>query len=338
MRRTALWLPLALIAVLAMAAPSTAGASALVVRNAKYITLKVDRYNRALVSYTANGTVHHTLWWGAINAKPPDPAHPQSQVKFRYDYSGGSGSFGNGYWRNLKNVCTPWKGSGLTWVVVACTMPDGSHWALQRWRRLMPNGGWPCCLKPGQGAYELHVSHWKGVLPQFWLKWDWTSGSPHLDELYGRSSYKGIGTYGFSSTSTGAPTDSYGRLVYVDGFNPPKWGKGWRRENSFLVHRPSDGGFCDALWPNRYGRTNASGYAMKYRASVDGPGVMPVMYWQGPPPGNYPASTGEGRDGLAIFTVTGSTRLPYDATLDAILNDEIRTLAGSSADKCWNLW
>ena len=73
MRRIAVWLPLALIAVVATAAPSTAGASALVVRNAKYITLKVDRYNRALVSYTANGSVHHTLWWGAINAKPPDP-------------------------------------------------------------------------------------------------------------------------------------------------------------------------------------------------------------------------------------------------------------------------
>ena len=123
----------------------------------------------------------------------------------------------------------------------------------------------------------------------------------HLDELYGRSCYKGVGTYGFTSNSYGAPTDSYGRLVYVDGFNPPLWGSGWRRENSFLVHRPSDGGFCDALWPNRYGRTNASGYAMKYRATVDGPGVMPMMYWQGPPPGNYPASTGEGRDGLAFY-------------------------------------
>ena len=48
--------------------------------------------------------------------------------------------------------------------------------------------------------------------------------------------------------------------------------------------------------------------------------------------------TGGGRDGLAILTVTGSTRLPYDATLDAILNGEMRTLAGSSADKCWTLW
>jgi hypothetical protein len=336
MRRLAI-LPL-LVALLApgLIAPATAGASALVVRNAKQITLKVDRYNRALVSYTANGSVHHTLWWGALNAKAPDAAHPQSQVAFHFDYSGGSGSFGNGYWRTVKNVCTPWTGSGLTWVVAACTMPDGSHWALQRWRRLMPNGGWPCCKTAGQGAYELHISHWKGVLPVFWLKWGWTSG--RLDELYGRVTYKGVGTYGFSSNSFGAPTDSYGRLVYVDGFNPPKWGSGWRRENSFLVHRPSDGGFCDALWPNRYGRINASGYAEKYRATVDGPGVMPMMYWQGPPPGNYPPSDDQTRDGLGIFTLTGSARMPYDAILDGELNVEMRTLAGSSADKCWTLW
>ena len=167
-------------------------------------------------------------------------------------------------------------------------MPDGSHWALQSWKRLMPNGGYKCCQTPQQGKRELHISHWKGPLAQLWLKWNWTRATsqyPHLDKLFGRATYKGVGTYGFSNTRTGAPTDSFGRVVFVDTYNPPKWGKGWRRENSFLVHRPSDGGFCDTLWPNRYGRHHASGYGQKYRATMDGPGVTPIVRWKGPPPG-----------------------------------------------------
>jgi hypothetical protein len=335
MRRLTVSLLLALLLV-ALAAPAEAGASALIARNASKVTLKVNAKNRAVLSYTANGVRRHVLVWGAVNAKVPDPAHPNSQVKFHLDYSGGSASpWGSGYWRGVRNACAPWHGSGLKWVVVACTMPDGSHWAVQRWKRLMPNGGWPCCKTPQQGKHELHISHWKGALPVFWLKWGWTAHSGgHLDHLYGRVTYKGVGTYGFSNNSVGAPTDNFGRVVYVDGLNPPKWGKGWRRENGFLVHRPSNGGFCDTLWPKRFGRTT-SGYAEKYRATVDGPGVMPMMYWVGPPPGNYSKSSPQTRDGLANYTITGWERIPYDSALDAMYDVEQNILAGSSADVCW---
>jgi hypothetical protein len=323
----------------ALMAPAVAGASKLIVRNATHITLKVNAKNRAVVSYRAKGIVRHVLVWGAINAKPPDRAHPDSQVKFHVDYSGGSASpWGSGYWRRVKNACTRWRGSGVTLAVTVCTMPDGSHWALQSWKRLMPNGGYKCCQTPQQGKRELHISHWKGPLAQLWLKWNWTRATsqyPHLDKLFGRATYKGVGTYGFSNTRTGAPTDSFGRLVFVDTYNPPKWGKGWRRENSFLVHRPSDGGFCDTLWPNRYGRHHASGYGQKYRATMDGPGVTPIVRWKGPPPGNYAQSPVQTRDGLADFTITGSGRQPFDALLDSQLNTEQQILAGSSADKCF---
>ncbi|MGZ4431924.1 MAG: hypothetical protein ACXVYV_09815 [Gaiellales bacterium] len=315
-----------LLAVVCTLVPvQAAHASALIVRNAKNITLKVDRYNRALVTYTLAGTVRHTLWWGAINAKPPNPSAPHSQVRFGYDYSGGGGSFGAGYWMRMTNVCRPYTPIGLRWVVTACTMPDGSHWALQRWQRLMPNGGWPCCRTWEQGAYELHISHWNGPLPVFWLKWDWSYASlGPWDHLYGVLTYKGIGAYGFSSTPQGAPTDSFGRLVYVDTFNSA-WGKGWRRVNSFLTHQIS-GDFCDSLFPNRFGRTNSTGKGRYYRATADGPGVLPMMYWQGPPPGHY--QPGE-------LQPTLNSRGPYARMLDDALNAEQKQIAGRTTDKCW---
>ena len=102
---------LLVVAAAALAAPAAAGASTLIVRNATHITLKVNAKNRAVVSYRAKGIVRHVLVWGAINAKPPDPAHPDSQVKFHVDYSGGTASpWGDGYWRRVKNACTPLEG------------------------------------------------------------------------------------------------------------------------------------------------------------------------------------------------------------------------------------
>jgi hypothetical protein len=91
---------LLVVVMAAMAVPAVAAASKLIVRNATHITLKVNAKNRAVVSFRAKGIVRHVLVWGAINAKPPDRAHPDSQVKFHVDYSGGSASpWGAGYWR-----------------------------------------------------------------------------------------------------------------------------------------------------------------------------------------------------------------------------------------------
>jgi hypothetical protein len=340
MRRTPLLL--VMLGLAALCLPAAANASALIARNAKHIHLKVNGKNRAVLSYHANGVTRHVLIWGAKNAKIPDAAHPNSQVHFHIDYSGGAGSrFGAGYWRKVRNRCESWHHSGLKLVRITCTMPDGSHWAVQVWKRLMPNGGYKCCKSPEQGKKELHISHWSGSLSQLWLKWNWTrrtSKWPHLDKLFGRATYKGVGTYGFSNTRNGAPSDSFGRVVYVDTLNPPKWGKGWRRENSFLVHQPSDGGFCDTLWPNRYGRRHASGYGEKYRATVDGPGVMPVIRWVGPPPGNYTDSQHPlTRDSLAIFSITGWDRQPFSQALKDDLDQEQQVLAGPT-DKCYHIW
>ena len=48
--------------------------------------------------------------------------------------------------------------------------------------------------------------------------------------------------YGFGTTQFGAPTDGFGRLIYLDTFNSA-YGPGWKRENSFVPHNPT-GVFC----------------------------------------------------------------------------------------------
>jgi hypothetical protein len=310
-----------------------AAASTLITRNPTQIGLKVDRYNRALVSYWVDGRMHHTLWWGAVNARFPDPAHPSSQAAFNYDYSGGWGSFGAGYWKRMRNVCGPYTGPALPLVVKACTMPAGDHWVLQSWRRLMPNGGWPCC-GPKQGKRELRISHFTGPLPELWLKWNysthWTPSNP-LEGLYGRYSYKGRGLYGFSATPAGAPTDSFGILIWVDTYDS-EWGAGWRRINSFLTHRKMDGAFCDQLWPNRYGRSNSPGHGTRYRAFADGTNPLPVVEWQGPPPGAYNVSPLQTRAGLGQYSVIDWLRHPFDATLAGQLAEEQTIVSAGDPD------
>lgn len=336
LRHAVLPCAIAAAALLSVAAP--ARASEIVSRTTSQVSLKVDAKNRALVTYRAGGTVHHTLWWGAINAKWPDPAHPQSQYSFQRDYSGGHGSFGDGYWKRMVNVCGPYTGPSLPLVVKACTMPNGDHWVLQNWRRLMPNGGWACCQKTGQGQYELRISHFSGPAPDLWLKWTYSKnftwgGGNRLDMFYGRYSYKGHGMYGFSSTSYGAPTDSYGILIWVDTYNSG-WGAGWHRVNSFLTHKTSDGAFCDQLWPNRFGRTNSPGTGEMYRAYADGTNPLPVVSWQGPPPGNYPVSADQTRAGLGTYAMPPLVRGVFDATLaDQLTQEQLIVAQGDDMSK-----
>ncbi|MDX6532692.1 MAG: hypothetical protein QOF68_436 [Gaiellales bacterium] len=308
-----------------------AEASSLITRNAAKVTLRVDKHNRALVSFTTSGRRYHSLWWGAMNARWPDPARPDSQRRFKKDYSGGGASFGDGYWRTMRNVCGTYTGPDLPMLFKACTMPTGDHWVLQRWKRLMPNGGYKCCKTSQQGKVELRLSHFKGELPVLWLKMNysirktWGSGH-HLDQLYGRYTYRGKGLYGFSSTAAGAPTDSYGILIWVDTFNS-SWGNGWRRVNSFLTHRKPGGAFCDTLWPNRFGRKNSPGNGERYRAFADGGNALPVVRWDGPPPGAYNVSADQSLAGLGDYTIVDWLRHPFDKALADALADEQRTLS-----------
>ena len=290
-------LAITLAALAAAVFTASASASQTIARNARGVHLAVNRSGVALLTYRTGGTLHHTLAWGAINARTP--ARGRRQVSFRLDYSGGWGSRGRQIWRGFRNVCGPYEGPDLEWMTSACTAPDGSHWAIQKWRRLLP----PFGRRPtsAQAAVELQLSHWSGDLPEFVVKSDWVYR--RFDHLYGWLKYRGRGVYGYRATRYGAPLDSWGRTVFVDTLNS-RYGRGWRRENGFLTHRGS-GAFCYGFYPHG-GRPTGKGRV--YRATVMGPGVTPILFWKGVAPG------------------------PYDPQLDAVANEEQRTIFRNS--KC----
>jgi hypothetical protein len=251
-----------------------ADASQLIDRNARGVRLAVNAKGEALVTYRAGGRSRHVLAWGAIDARHPTSGKPQ--VRFRWDYSG-RGS----YRLTFRNRCRRYDGPALAFLVTACAAPDGSYWALQAWRAPLPDLGIPPWLAV-QGAWELHLSHWSGVVAKLEAWTDWIYGARN-HELFGRVTYDGKAVHGFRATRAGNPTDGYGRLVYLDTLNS-RYGRGWRRENSFLAHNPT-GLFCYAFLPrDPTGYPHPAGYPStprgpangeKYRLTLNGPGVTP---------------------------------------------------------------
>jgi hypothetical protein len=116
-------------------------------------------------------------------------------------------------------------------------------------------------------------------VPRLDIHFGWAYSRFH--QIYGRLTYRGLPVYGFRSTPGGVPLDDYGRNVYLDTLGSA-YGTGWRRENSFLTHRPT-GGFCYGFYP----RSGREGRGKRYRATVIGPGVTPDAYWEGTPPQRY---------------------------------------------------
>ncbi|HEY7017282.1 MAG TPA: hypothetical protein VH297_02350 [Gaiellaceae bacterium] len=247
----------------AFALPPAASASQFVdlVRSRVAVTLKVDRANRAIVYYSKSGSARHVLAQGAVNARQPSRA--VRQVRFRIDYSGG-----RGLWRHFRNACGAYDGPSLPQLVAACKAPNGSYWAVQEWMVDQPNFGvLPWTVR--QHQYSIRVSHWSTPVAQLELHSDWIYNG-RFHEVFGRATYLGKPVYGFASTSRGAPTDGYGRLLYLDTFGS-RYGAGWRRENGFLPHRPT-GVFCAGLY--RHGG-RPPGNGSRYRVTMIGPGVTP---------------------------------------------------------------
>ncbi len=268
---------LAVTAALAAAAPVEA--STLVDRNASGIRLQVNAAGQALVSYTARGKRWNVLAWNAVNALPP--AVGKRQVDFKLDYSGGWGTYKKDVWKTLANTCGPYSGPPLAWNVTSCTAEDGSNWALQAWQRMLPNYGLDAT--PKQAVWELRLSHWTGDLPQLTVNPNWAYRK--FDHLFGSFSYDGAPVHGFRSTAGGNPLDTFGRNLYVDTFNSA-YGAGWKRENSFLMHRGT-GTFCYGFYPHG---NRPAGHGERYRATIIGPGVTPDVMWQGTSLGAYDES------------------------------------------------
>jgi hypothetical protein len=267
-------------AAAAMLAAADANASQLVDRNAAHVSLAVNAAGEAMLTYEKGGRVEHVLAWGATNALPPTA--DAEQVAFRLDYSGGYGKYRRqGYWATGGWVCVPYDGPPLAWALAACNAPDGTHWAVQAWQRDLPDLG--VRPTPEQAAWELRLSHWSGDLPALSVTLDWSYR--RFEHLFGTLTYLGVGVYGFRSTPAGRPLDGFGRNVYVDTFDSA-YGRGWRRENSFLTHRPG-GSFCYGFYAHG---NRPSGAGVRYRATVIGPGVTPDVMWQGTTPGAYDAA------------------------------------------------
>jgi hypothetical protein len=251
-------LVLALAALLSLSAARAATASEIIDRTASAIHLGVDADGRALVSYRVHGRAMHVLAGGAVDARQPTSG--KAQVSFRKDYSGRS-------WTSFRNRCRAYDGPAIAFAVATCAAPDGSYWALQSWRRTLPNfDGRP---RGTLGSWELHLSHWSGPIASLEAWTDWVYGGRY-HHLFGRLSYDGKPVYGFSASRVGNPRDAYGRNIYVDTFDS-RYGRGWHRENAFLAHRPT-GVFCYGFY--RF-TPRGPGNGAKYRLTAIGPGVSP---------------------------------------------------------------
>jgi hypothetical protein len=293
--------------VFAAALPARAEASQLIARNTSREHLSVSRGGVALVTYRSARRVHRVLAWGAVDARAPTQASPQ--VAFRRDYSGGWGTFHRPVWKTLRNACGRYTGPRLPYLVAACTAPDGSYWALQRWQRLRANFGLPPS-RAGHDASELRLSHWTGPVARLEVWLDWSYGG-RFHHLFGRLSYRGQPVYGFLSTRSGDPLDGYGRVLYLDTYDSA-YGPGWRRENAFLARRPN-GTFCYGFVPHQTSSgARPAGNGKRYRVSVSGPGVTPDVAWEGA--------------GLQDFSASDAS----DRELESRMNELQRELAAGS--------
>jgi hypothetical protein len=273
-------LSLLVVLAAALAGAGAARAAQLIDRNATGVKLSTNTRGEALITYHTGGALKHVLVWGAINAAPPVKGY--HQVKFSVDYAGGYGKYHKTYWKTFGGTCGAYDGPPLPNVVAACKAFDGSYWAVQDWQQALPDLGF-APWTAAQQAQWLEISHWSGELPTLEVHLGWVY-SGRFQQIFGRYMYKGQPIFGFGTTSVGAPTDAFGRLIYLDTHDSV-YGSGWRRENSFVSHNPS-GAFCYGFYsfdPTKGGYQHPPGQtAMRgpgvgdeYRLTAAGTGVMP---------------------------------------------------------------
>jgi hypothetical protein len=305
-------LSVSFLAALAFGGP--AQASQLVDRNATNVQLAVNSKGQALITYRASGRFRRVLGWGAINARPP--ASGGKQVSFRLDYSGGWGTYHRRLWLAFPDTCRRYDGPMLTHVVASCAAGDGSYWALQSWQVALPDLGFLPWL-PTQKVPWLTLSHWSGGTAELEVHTDWVY-SGRFQQVFGRLTYLGRPVYGYGTTHFGSPTDRFGRLLYLDTLDAPAYGRGWRRENSFVTHKgtgvfcysffhfdPTAGGYAaPPQWPPHHGR--GPGVGKRYRLGVMGPGVTPDVSWEGP--------------GLHAYNPSNPDDVAYEAAQNAVLD------------------
>ena len=270
----------AVLGALLVAAP--ARATFIVDRNVKHPTLKVDRRGHALVQYTRrNGRRVNLLSWGAVNGVANEKLAAR-QTMFRIDYTGGWAIGRPRLWKRIRDACEPYDGPPLPLFVAGCKAADGSYWALQEWVRLAPMRG-VAPFKSSQTAVELHLSHWSGPLPELQVWPNWTYAGK-LQGFFGRLTYHGWPVFG-------GQLSGFGQYAYIDTFNSV-YGPGWKHDAAKALHRPN-GAFCYSFvaqyTPAGYPvhERRGPGLGQRHRVRVSGPGVTPIVEWEGPRLGPY---------------------------------------------------
>jgi hypothetical protein len=266
--------------------------------NVTDLSLQVNARGEALITYhTQAGALRHLLAWGAEDAVAPSP--DVSQRVFQLDYAGGWRKYKRSIASSFHGACKTYDGPSLVYLVAACDAPDGSYWAIQSWQRVLPLRGVEP-FAPGQGAWELHLSHWTGPLAALEVSPHWTYGHS-LQGLFGRLLYDGGPVYGFRTPSTGKG-DRNARYFYVDTFNSA-YGAGWKRDGAKVTHRPN-GAFCYSFAPLPAAPAGypsvptVSGLGERSRVTVMGPGVTPDVQWEGDTLGAYDADAEQGYTAL----------------------------------------
>jgi hypothetical protein len=129
-------------------------------------------------------------------------------------------------------------------------LPNGTHYALQRVRRLGQFGQ--------RGAPELRFARWRGEQPRLALTGEWAYHG-RFPRICGTATYHGRPFFGTRHTLSGRPLDALGRNVYIDVLRSG----GWFRIMGVLT-RPR--GFAllirDSAWRGS-----------RYRALVPGPNI-----------------------------------------------------------------
>lgn len=245
------------LATIVAVGPRSAEGSMLVDRDTTSPRLAVDANGNALVTYRARGATRRFLAWGAIN----------SDLRFSIDRTGGTNSR-RANPRSFASACGPYTGPQLMYVKAACTAPDGSHWVLQEWMRIIKVGG-------NKGPRELRLSHFTGQPAVLSIATDW-SWNGRYRHMYGTYTYEGRGVYGNAWRSDGYVLDGLGRNIMIDSFDSD-FGSGWRRVNGFLSNAPY-GEFCYGFTPKGNIQQTGRSASEWYFASTAGPGVSPDVF------------------------------------------------------------
>ena len=237
-------LPCLLVVLAALIGTGNVSAAQLIDRDATGVTIAVDAKGEALLTYRKDGAVKHVLVWGAVNALPPTEG--AQQVKFSLDYAGGWGKYHTLYWKTFPGSVR----------AVHRPRPAERRRRLHRAGRLLLGGAELAAAAAGSRLHAVDARPPSctgsrsptGPAPvaQLEVGMDWVY-SGRFQDLFGRYTYQGTPVYGFGTTAHGAPTDGFGRLVYLDTYNSV-YGPGWRRENSFVSHNPT-GAFCYGFYP-----------------------------------------------------------------------------------------